>query len=47
MGTGACELMAEMGEPGYDGDDAQDSLTRWIWWWNLLMRENDDRDDML
>lgn len=32
MGTGACEFMAEIGEPGYDGDDAHDSFTRWIWW---------------
>jgi hypothetical protein len=39
--------MAAIGEPGYDGDDAVDSLTLWIWWWNRLMRENDERDDTL
>lgn len=43
MGTGSWGLAADMGEPGYDGDDAQDSLTRWIWWWNRLMRVKEER----
>jgi hypothetical protein len=47
IGTGSCELAAEMGEPGYEGDEAQDSLTRWIWWWKRLMREKDERDEIL
>jgi hypothetical protein len=47
IGTGAVEAVAEMGECGYEGEDWTDSLTRWIWWWNRLMRENDDLEDML
>lgn len=30
MGTGADELVAAIGEPGYEGDEAVDSLTLWI-----------------
>lgn len=30
IGTGAEGDVADSGEPVYDGDDAEDSLTRWI-----------------
>lgn len=47
IGTGAVGAEAVIGDPGYVGDEVVDSLTRWIWWWNLLMRENDEREEML
>lgn len=31
MGTGADGAADDNGDPGYDGEDADDSLTRWIW----------------
>lgn len=47
MGTAAAGVDVDMGEPGYVGDAEHDSFTRWIWWWNLLIREKDDRDEIL
>ena len=42
--------MAVIGDDRYEavGDPALDeSLTLWIWLWNLRMRENDAREVML
>jgi hypothetical protein len=30
IGTGAEGVVDDIGEPGYEGEDADDSLTRWI-----------------
>jgi hypothetical protein len=47
IGTGADGAEEDNGDPGYEGDDAEDSLTRCIWLWNLVIRVKDDLDEML
>jgi hypothetical protein len=46
-GTGNGGPVEDIGEPGYGGEEAVDSLTRCIWLWNLLIRVKDDLEDML
>jgi hypothetical protein len=47
IGTEAEGATEDIGEPEYDGEEAEDSLTRWIWLWNLWILVNDDLDEIL
>jgi hypothetical protein len=41
-------MVEDRGEPGYVGDEPEeDSLTRCIWLWNLVIRVKDDLEDIL